>query len=193
MHVWNVLHAACWKYNVQKLCKKSQSAHHHSTLSSYIFATKACFGNMLNSNISSRCPDNMVNFGPLAAEIGWRVWGTPANFSGFHVLALLLQWHRSPEANQTLHDVWPSLGLVHYIYPFLGALAPGQNFTRCKIYFASQVLRSPVLAALLHGTQTAGVSRNLLRAARNGITELSQRAPPILAITLGISPHSSFN
>jgi len=22
-----------------------------------------------------------VNFGPLAAEISWRVWGTPANFN----------------------------------------------------------------------------------------------------------------
>jgi len=25
----------------------------------------------------------MVNFGPLAAEIGLPVWGTPANFNGF--------------------------------------------------------------------------------------------------------------
>jgi len=31
----------------------------------------------------------MLNFGPLAAEIGWRVWGTPANFNGFRVLASL--------------------------------------------------------------------------------------------------------
>jgi len=29
-----------------------------------------------------------VNFGPLAAEICWRVWGTPANFNGFGVLAV---------------------------------------------------------------------------------------------------------
>ena len=29
---------------------------------------------------------NMVNFGPLAAEIGSGVWGTPANFKGFRVL-----------------------------------------------------------------------------------------------------------
>jgi len=28
----------------------------------------------------------MVNFGPLAAEICWRLWGTPANFNGFRVL-----------------------------------------------------------------------------------------------------------
>ena len=31
---------------------------------------------------------NMANFGPLTA--GWRVWGTPANFNGFRILAALL-------------------------------------------------------------------------------------------------------
>jgi len=45
--------------------------------------------------------------GPLMAEIGWRVWGTPANFKGFHILASLLHRCRSIEVkvNQTLHDV----------------------------------------------------------------------------------------
>jgi len=32
----------------------------------------------------------MVNFGPLAAEIVSLVWGTPADFNGFRVLAALL-------------------------------------------------------------------------------------------------------
>jgi len=32
----------------------------------------------------------MVDFGQLTAEIRSRVWGTPANFSGFRVLAVLL-------------------------------------------------------------------------------------------------------
>jgi len=45
---------------------------------------------MLSSNISSTRPHNMVNFGPLAAEIGSVVWGTPANFKRFGVLAALL-------------------------------------------------------------------------------------------------------
>jgi len=40
--------------------------------------------------MSSTCPHNMVNFGPLAAETGSGVWGTPANFNGFRVLAALL-------------------------------------------------------------------------------------------------------
>ena len=45
---------------------------------------------MLNSNISPTCPYNMVNFGPLVAEIGSGVWGIPANFNGFRILAALL-------------------------------------------------------------------------------------------------------
>ena len=32
----------------------------------------------------------MANFGLLAAEIALLVWGTPANFNGFPVLAALL-------------------------------------------------------------------------------------------------------
>ena len=75
-------------------CKKSPSGHHRTTLSGYIFVTKACIDNrkknLLNSNVSPTCPHNMMNFGPLAAEIVSLVWGTPANFNGFRVLAALL-------------------------------------------------------------------------------------------------------
>jgi len=79
-----------------------------------------------------------VNFGPLTAEICWRVCGTPENFSGFRDLASLglLQRLRSKEVNRTLHDVWPSPGLVHYIY-ILGAVAPEWNFASYKIHFAA--------------------------------------------------------
>jgi len=46
--------------------------------------------NLLNSNTFSTCPDNMVNFGPLTAEIPWRVWGTPTNFNGFRGFRILV-------------------------------------------------------------------------------------------------------
>jgi len=140
-----VLRAARWKCRTQKLAKKSPSGNHRTTLSGHIFATKAHIDDrkkFLNSNISPTCCHNMVNFGPLAAEIGSLVWVTPANFNGFCVLTSLLQRRRSAEANRTLHDLWPSPG----------------------------------------------------RGTRNGITELSQRTPPIFgwaAIILGIGPHSS--
>ena len=41
MQVWNVLHAARWKYRTQKKSPKSPSGHHRTNLSRYIFATKA--------------------------------------------------------------------------------------------------------------------------------------------------------
>jgi len=89
MQVWNVLHAARCKFRTQK----SPSRHHRTNLSGHIFATKARIHNrkktLLNCNISSTCPHNMVNVGLLSAEICWRVWGTPANFNGFRVLGLL--------------------------------------------------------------------------------------------------------
>jgi len=37
----------------------------------------------------------MMNFGLLAAEIVLLVWGTPANFNGFRILAVLLHDTRS--------------------------------------------------------------------------------------------------
>jgi len=78
---------------MQKSRQQSPSGHHRTTLSGYIFAIKARIDNrknLLSSNISSTCPNNMVNFGPLAAEIDPVVWGTPANFNGLRVLAALL-------------------------------------------------------------------------------------------------------
>jgi len=44
----------------------------------------------------------MVNFGPLAAEIDPVVWGTPANFNGFGVLAALLHGILVVGVSQTL-------------------------------------------------------------------------------------------
>jgi len=48
-----------------KIRQKSPSGHHRTTLSGYIFATKACIDNrkknLLSSNMSSRCPHSMMN------------------------------------------------------------------------------------------------------------------------------------
>jgi len=122
----------------------------------------------------------MANFGPLTAEIGLPVWGTPANFNEFRVLHSLLQRRRSSGANHTP-------GLVHYIH--LRGLLPHDGICPVQNSLYVQALRSPILAALLHGTPAADVSQTLRRGTWNGITKLSQRAPPIFgwaAITLGI-------
>ena len=132
-----------------------------TTLSGYIFATKACIStigkNLLSSNISSTCPHNMVNFSLAAAEIVSLVWGTPANFNGFCILASLLQRRPSTEANQTIHSVWPLPGLVDYIYIF-GSCCTVTEF--CQRPPKSCTL---LLAALLHGSRAVGMSQTLRR------------------------------
>jgi len=90
-----------------------------------------------DSNISSTCSHNMVNFGPLPAETSLPVSGTLSIFNGFRVLASLLQRCHLPEANQTLHNLWSSLGLLHYIYIF-GGSCPSWNFAWYRIDFMSK-------------------------------------------------------
>ena len=95
MQVWNVLHAAHWKYRTQKL----PSRHHHTTLLGCIFTTKAYIDNrkkdLLSSNTSSTCPHDMVNFGPLTAEIGLGGLGHPCKFQRVSPLGSVTARHSS--------------------------------------------------------------------------------------------------
>ena len=84
--------------------QKSPSGHHRTTLPGYMFATKARIDNrknLLSSNMSSRCPHNVVNIGPLTTEIRWRVLSIPANFNWFRVLAALLYGSQVVSVSQT--------------------------------------------------------------------------------------------
>ena len=126
MQVWNVLHAARWKCRTQKIAKNR----HLGTIPQLCLAISlqlrnvSTIGkNLLSSNISSTCPHNMVNFGPLAAEIVSLVWGTPANFNGFRILAALLHsqtlWRWTEGATyirQGGHHVghWPTFLVTNY-------------------------------------------------------------------------------
>jgi len=155
------------------------------TISSQLRHVSTIGKNLLNSNTSPTCPHNMVSFSPLTTEICWQVWGTPANFNGFRVLPSLLQRRCSPEANQTLHDVWPSPGLVHYIYIFGGCcplteFCPGAKFT----------LRQSCIRLYWQCDCTA-----LEQRASAKLCGVEQRAPSIFgraAIMLGIDPHSTY-
>jgi len=72
----------------------------------------------------------MVNLGPLAAEICWRVWGTPANFNGFLHLGSVTARHSSSGRHPKfavlnrgchLHSAgWPSRwALAHIVVSYL--------------------------------------------------------------------------
>jgi len=50
---------------------------------------------LLSSNISSTCPHNMVNFGPLTAEISSGVSGHPGKFQQVSHLGSVTAWHSS--------------------------------------------------------------------------------------------------
>ena len=78
-------------------CKKSSKIRRLGTIAQLCWAISlqlrhtSTIGkkNLLNSNISPTCPHNMVNFGPLTAEIGSVIWGTPPNVNRFRVFAAL--------------------------------------------------------------------------------------------------------
>jgi len=157
-----VLHAARWKRRTQTIAKNLPSGHHRTTLSGYIFATKACIDhrkNLLNNNISPTCPHNMVNFGSLTAEIHSVVWGTPSKFQrvsclGFVTAATSLTGGQRSFA-RCLAVSWAGTLFIH----FRGLLPPPDRIRHVQCSLCVQVLRSPILAALLHGTPASGSAK----------------------------------
>ena len=151
--------------------------------------------NLLNSNISSTCPHNTANFGPLTAEIG-----SVREFGAFQQISTgLAPWlhYCSDVAHRRSTKVCTIFGrlLGWYTICIHKGSCSVREFCQLQNLLCDRVLRSPILATLLHGTPAAGVSQTLWRGKKNATTELSQRAPPIsgwAAITLGIGPHSSF-
>jgi len=134
-------------------------------------------------------PHNMANVGPLAAEICLSVWDTPANFNGFRVLPYCSDVaHRRPTK---LCTMFRHLLCRHIMYTFrrllpADGILPGAKFnlrpSRAFSYIGSVTARHT----------SSGRQPTLRRGIRNGITELSQRTPPIFgwaAITLDIGPH----
>jgi len=80
----------------------------------------------------------MVNFRLLAAEISLVVWGTPANFNGFHVLAALLHGipvvgvKNSAELNSKRHLYLagqPSHWALAYILGYLCFTTPSSLYS----------------------------------------------------------------
>jgi len=139
MQVWNALHAACWKYKTQKVAKKLPSGHHCTNLLGYIFATKACIDNpkkklLLKQQYLLHMSSQYGKLGQLAAEICWRVWGTPANFNGvsrlgFVTAATSLNGSQ-PNFARCLAVSWAGTLYIHF-RGFLprNRILPGAKFT----------------------------------------------------------------
>jgi len=144
-----VLHVARWKYRTQNDPKNR----HLRTIAQLCRAMSSqlrrvsTIGKIVKQQYLPTRPHNMVNFGPLASEIGSGVLGHSSKLNSFHDLASLLQRRRSPEANQTLHDVCPSPGLVQDIYIF-GGSCPLAEFCPVQNSLYVQVLRSPYIGSV---------------------------------------------
>ena len=105
---------------IVRLCRASSSqVRHASTIGR----------NFLNSNISSRCPHNMANFGLLTAEIGL---GHPSKFQrvsrlGFVTAATSLTGGQ-PNFARSLAVFWAGILYIH----FWGLLPPDGILLRAK-------------------------------------------------------------
>jgi len=196
MQVWNVLHAARWKYRSQKspknchlrtiaqLCPAAYSQLRHvSTIGK----------KLLSSNIASTCPHNMANCGPISNN-GWDRFGSLRNPSKFQRV-----WRLAfVTAATSLTGGQPNLSpaLVHYItYTFSRAVALWRNFATSKIYIRSKccVLQywQRYCTALQQraSAKLCGVVQGMeVRNFRKGCHHIFGWA----ADTLGIGPHSSY-
>jgi len=94
--------------------------------------------NLLNSNdISSTCPHNMVKFGPLTAESGWRVTAPQQISTGF------ASWLRLA--------VWAGTLYITLL----------KELCQVQSSLCVQVLRSPVLACVTARHCSSGRQPNL--------------------------------
>jgi len=87
------------------ISKKLPSAHDRTTLSGYIFTTRARIDNrkkLFKQQYLLQMSPQYGELGRLAADIGPVVWGTPDNFNGFRVLAALLHGTPVVGVSQTL-------------------------------------------------------------------------------------------
>ena len=125
MHVWNVQHMARWKYRTQKVAINAPC---HNFVGLYLCNNgmyRRSEKKLVKQQYLLHMSSQYGELWSLTAETGWRVWDTSANFNRFCILASLLQRCHSTVVNQTLH-----------MFGHLLALAPWQNFARCKIHFA---------------------------------------------------------
>ena len=104
MHVWNVLHAVRWKYRTLKFAICAPS---YNCVGLYL-SNQGLYRQSEKNSAAISPPDVPIiwlTYGLLTAEIGLVVWGTPANFNGFRVLAALL--HGTPAVGVYIVWSWP--------------------------------------------------------------------------------------
>jgi len=152
----------------KNVAKKSQSAHHRTNLSGCIFATKACIDNQKKLVKQQYVLHLFSQYGELRPTNAWdrfRSLVHPLKFQrvsrlGFVTAATSLTGGQRDFARCLAVS---SAGTLYIHFRGLpDGILPGAKFTLV------QVLRSPILEALLHGTSAAAVSQTLRRSTTQG-------------------------
>jgi len=180
----------------KKIAKNSPSGHYRticraifSQLRHILTIEKTC----LNSNISLTCIHNMVIFGPLTAEIRWRVWGTPANFNRFRVSLLgFVTAATSPNAANQICTTFGRLLGWYTMYIFSGGSCLVTEFCHVRPSLAFSYIGSVTARYSSSGRQRKFAASykewNYGTFAEGATYTLFGWA----AITLGICPQSSY-
>jgi len=164
MLVWNVLHRLTENTGRKRLPKNRHLgtiAQLCSAISSQLRHVSTIRRNWLSSNISSMSSQ----YGELRPTSGWDRFvslGHPSKFQRVSCLGFVTA-ATSPNGSQPnfarcLAVSWPGTLYIH----FRGS-CPIMEFCQVQYSLCVRVLRSPILAALLHGTPVVGVSQTLRR------------------------------
>ena len=178
MQVWNLLQAACWKHRTQK----SPKIRHLRTIAQLYRAVSLQLRHVSTIGKKLVKQQHLLHMSPQYGKLwptkGWdrfRSFGHPSEFQRVWRLALVTA---ATSVTGGQPNFARCLAVWYTIYTLLVALAP-MEFCPVLNSLYVQVLRSPILAASLHGTPAAGVSQTLQCGSRIRFSELLHRVPPI--------------
>jgi len=177
MYVWNVLHAARW--NTGR--KKSPKICHLRTMAQLCRAVSLQLRHV--STIGKKLVKQQYllhvfsQYGELRPTNGWHWFGClghPSKFQRVSRLAFVTAGdvtHRRPTIPCTMFGRLLSWYTIYTL--FGGSSCLLREFCQLQSSLCVQVLHSPILATLLHGTRVVGVSQTLRRWAE-GATYIRQ-------------------
>ena len=161
MHAWNLLHVARWKCRTQKITKKWPSVHHRTTLSGYIFATKAYIDNQKKC-IKQQCLLHVFSqYGELRPTNGCDRFGSFGHPSRFQQASRLDFVTAPTSLNRGQRNfAWClAVSSAGTLYTHFRGCCPLTEFYQVQNSLCIQVLHFPLLAALLHSTRVVHVSQ----------------------------------
>jgi len=135
---------------MQKIANNSPSGHHRTTLSGYIFATKACISNRKKLVKQQYVPHMCPQYGELRPTNGWGLFASLGHPSKFQRVLRLAFVTAATSLNGDQLDFARCLVIFWsgtlYIYIFWGS-CPITEFCHVQNSLCVQLLRSPTLAA----------------------------------------------